>query len=216
MDTMPLSSRRFQFRRWHLAAAVLLCLPLLGAVGVAGYFQLSSQTTTLRGSLMKATGGEWDKKFAVRVGACTMMLARFGSSFFHLPPEPKAALETLHSGEVGIYELRRSAQVDPGQIFARTDRDMARQGMIRIVGVVNHGDIVGVYMPRKKISWRKFSCAVMVLHDRQLIVASASGNPAPLLELARSHLGNRLNWLSNEETGTPFAAIGFDRGQRTR
>jgi hypothetical protein len=69
--------------------ALVLCLPLLCAVGIAGYFRLSSATEALRSSVIESVPGQWDKRFAVHVGGLTLGLVRFGSLFFNLPPEPK-------------------------------------------------------------------------------------------------------------------------------
>jgi hypothetical protein len=85
MNSTEPVKRGFRFRKRYAAAIAIVCLPLVCAIGVAGYFRLSSETQALRGSLMNLTPGAWDKKFAVHVGSLTMGLVRIGSRFLKLP-----------------------------------------------------------------------------------------------------------------------------------
>jgi hypothetical protein len=207
MNVNSAISQPARIRPWHVVGLLLLCLPLLGAVAVTGYLRLGAQTRSLRGALMNATGGEWNKRFALHVGWGTLTLVRCGSRFFHLPPEPRAALETLRGAEVGIYESRDDRLLWKGNVFEVVDKAMAHQGMLRVVGVQHDGDLVAVYMPRGRITVRNLSCAVMVLHDRQLIVASGSGDPTPLLELAMSRAEGKFGWMGQGRWGRSPAAI---------
>src|SRR5258708_4088302 len=102
IGVVPVSSGGFRFRPWHVAVLLILCLPILAAVAVANCFRLSSESRVLRGNLMESVGGQWDKKFAVHLGSLPMGIVRWGSHCVHLPPEPRAALDTLHGVEVGI------------------------------------------------------------------------------------------------------------------
>ena len=79
--------------------ALVLCLPLLCAIGIAGYFRLSSATQALRSSVLDSVPGKWDKRLAVHVGGLTLSLVRLGLRLFNLPPEPKAALAALRGAE---------------------------------------------------------------------------------------------------------------------
>jgi hypothetical protein len=182
----------FRFHIWYLVATLIVCLPLWCVIGITGYFRLGSETRALRGSLMGSVGGQWDKKFAVHIGSFTMGLVRYGSHLFHLAPEPRAALDTLHGAEVGIYTLRSEPRrLDGAAIFSQADRAMKSRGWVRVVGVAREGELVGVYLPNKTLGPSKMSCCVMVFHDRELVVASANGNVEPLLEIARSQMGGR-------------------------
>src|SRR3974377_1799164 len=96
----------FRFRKRYALALLVLGVPLLCGFGVSGYFRLSSETKALRGSLMSAVPGQWDKRFAVGVGSLTLMLGRGVTHYFKLPPEPKAALDAVHGVEVGVYRLQ--------------------------------------------------------------------------------------------------------------
>ena len=95
--------RRIKARYVVLFAAVLLVG--LTARAVAGYFFLGSQTTALRKTVIAHTGGHYEKRFAVHLGWMTTGLVRYGTRLVHLPPEPRAALDTLHQVEVGVYRL---------------------------------------------------------------------------------------------------------------
>ena len=184
------SSRlRFRIRTGYAVLALVLCLPLLCAIGIAGCFRLSSATQALRSSVIESVPGQWDKRFAVHVGGLTLGLVRFGSGFFNLPPEPKAALEVLHGAEVGVYNLQDApSALDYSAMFTAADKCMRRRGWERIVGVARGRQFVAVYMPRNLRSVKRMACCVAVLNEQDLVVASARGNLEPLLELATQRL----------------------------
>lgn len=182
-------SRRGRLRAGHVILCLALCLPLICAVGVAGYFRLSYPTRALRTSLMESVPGQWDKRFAVHVGSLTLGLVRFGSQFFTLPPEPKAALGALHGAEVGVYRLEGPpATLDYPAMFVAADKAMERCGWERIVGVAKGTQFVAVYMPRNVRTLKRMGCSVVVLNERDLVVAGAHGNFEPLLDLAQRKL----------------------------
>ena len=138
---------------------------------------------------MESVGGQWDRKFAVHVGSLTMGVVRLGSHCIHLPPEPRAALDTLHGAEVCVYHLREEPQsVDAAAIFSSADRAMKALGWDRVVGVTRERELVAVYLPHKTIRPAKMSCCVMVFHDRELVIVSAQGNLEPLFEIARKRM----------------------------
>jgi hypothetical protein len=180
---------KFRVRAGYVVLALVLCLPLLCAVGIAGYFRLSSATEALRNSVIESVPGQWDKRFAVHVGGLTLGLVRFGSLFFNLPPEPKAALETLHGAEVGIYKLQDApSALDYSAMFTAADKCMRRRGWERVVGVAQGRQFVAVYMPRNLRTAKRMECCVAVLNEQDLVVASARGNLEPLLALATQRL----------------------------
>jgi len=184
-----LPRRRFRVRTGYVVLALVLCLPLLCAISVAGYFRLSSATQALRSGVIESMPGKWDKRFAVHVGGLTLSLVRFGSRWFNLPPEPKAALAALHGAEVGVYRLQDApAALDYSAMFTAADKSMRRRGWERIVGVARGRQFVAVYMPRDLRTVKRVRCCVAVLNEQDLVVASASGNVEPLLELATQRL----------------------------
>jgi hypothetical protein len=184
------SSRlRFRVRTGYVVLALVLCLPLLCAIGIAGCFHLSSATQALRSSVIESAPGQWDKRFAVRVPGLALGLVRFGSRFFNLPPELKAALDALHGAEVGVYNLQDApCALDYSAVFTAADKCMRQRGWERIVGVARGRQFVAVYMPRNLRTAKRMACCVVVLNEQDLVVASARGNLEPLLELATQRL----------------------------
>ncbi|HEV2394788.1 MAG TPA: hypothetical protein VG146_20750 [Verrucomicrobiae bacterium] len=168
----------------YVILALVLCLPLLCAIGIANCFRLSSVNQALRSSVMESVPGHWDKRFAIHAGGLTLAFARFGSSFFNLPPEPKAALGALHGADVGVYKLLDAPQaLDYSALFTRADKAMKRRGWERMVGVARGGQFVAVYLPRDMRALQHVACCVVVLNEGDLVIASARGNLEPLLAL---------------------------------
>jgi hypothetical protein len=146
---------------------------------------------------MDSTPGEWRKQFAVNVGYLTVGLARFGVSFFHVPPEATAALAAIDGGEVGVYQVKElDSRPDFAGILRIADKSMQRRGWERIVGVVDGKQFVAVYAPTA-IHGKKLSCCIAVLDEQNLVVVSARGNISPLLQLAQGHLHEKGRLLSD-------------------
>lgn len=180
---------RFRVRAGYVVLGLLLCLLLLGAIGITGCFRLSPATRALRAGVIESLPGQCEKRLAVHVGGLTLGLARFGSRFFNLPPEPKAALAALHGAEVGVYELRHApSALDYSAVFTAADKSMRRRGWERIVGVIQGSQLVAVYTPRDLRAPERMACCILVLNERKLVVAAARGNLEPLLEVARQRL----------------------------
>jgi hypothetical protein len=196
--------RRFAL---YVIPLVLVALFLTCAIGIAGYFRLSSESRALRSSLMNSVAGQWHKKFAVHVGFLTMAVVRAGSQFFNIPKEPRAALDALRGAEVGVYNLEQGFSLpDYSAVFQTTDKAMTSRGWTRVVGVAKDSQFVAAYIPTKGLSAKKVACCVVVLHDRQLVIASARGNAEPLLLLvARSpEFQSAVSPISNRHTAKFF------------
>jgi hypothetical protein len=181
----------------YFVLLLFLCLPVLCAIGIASYFHLSSSSRALRGAVMESVPGQWHERFAVNVGYLTLGVARFGSSFFHLPPEPKAALQALSCGEVGVFQLGEPvSHPDYAAILKSADKSMRRRGWERIVGVAQGNQFVAVYAP-SDLRVKDAACCVAVLNDQNLVIVTARGNLSPLLEVAQRHLRDKGPLLSN-------------------
>jgi hypothetical protein len=180
--------QRFGILACYLSLVLcLFCLPLLGALGIASYFRLSSETRALRNSVMESVPGKWNKQVAVNVGGWTLGLVRFGSSFFNLPPEAKAGLQCLDAAEVGVYKLQDSSPTpDYSGVLAAADQSMRRRGWERIVGVVQGRQFVAVYLPRNLSAVKQMECRLVVLDEHDLVVVSARGNLESLPALVRN------------------------------
>jgi hypothetical protein len=182
----------------------LLVALVLGAFVVWRFFHLGSETEALRAGLMQATHGGCEKKIALHVGMFSTALVRAGSRFFTMPPEPRAALEAVHSVEFGVYEVQEdSAHIDAGAILASTDKAMGARGWERCVGVVHEHQVVAVYVPRQGIRLRNLKCCLLVLESRNLVVLSATGNIEPLIALAQRKLGPE--WEKHSAGRVPFS-----------
>ena len=169
---------------------ILLTALLLAVRGVAGYVLPSAETAVLRKSAVKCLGGEWHKRFAVHLGWFTTTAVRLGSRIFNIPEEPRALLDAIHGGDIGIYRLDRSpSSEDISRLFAEADGDMRNHGWERTVSVVAHGQLVAVYMARHNYLFSSPGVAVMVLKGHDFVVCSAKGNLRPLMQLAARKKG---------------------------
>jgi len=187
MDPMKApESPSFPFRTRDVVVGALLMGFAAAIIGVISYFQLSSEASVLRESVI-AGDARWNKKIALNVGFFTTSLVRAGSRFFKMPAEPRAAFESIRGVEVGIYKLEESAGwVDPNAVLARADKAMSARRWDRVVGVSHEQELVAVYLPRRGLSTEHIRCCVLVLQGHNLVVAGASGNLEPLLELAQT------------------------------
>jgi hypothetical protein len=173
-----------RFRKRYLLIP-LLCIPLLCAVAVVRIFFIGSDTSALRECFMGANPGHWQKKIAVHAGFFTFGAVRLVCHFVPLPPEPRAAVDTMRGADVGVYRLLGAeTAVNRAAILANADRVMDSRGWVRVVGVVSKDALVAVYVPRDSVSLQSLGCCVAVLNHRDLVVVSAHGNVEPLLALA--------------------------------
>jgi hypothetical protein len=178
-------------RRWLWVGLLLLLLPLivLGgiALGVASYFQLSSDTSALRNGLMKASGVEWRQQLGLNIGRGTFGAVRTGLSLVPLEPEVRAAVQAARGVEVGIYELASgSTSPDRAAMLAAADQVLSARGWERLVGVLDGDELVSVYVPGETISMHNVKCCVFVFDGRQMVVVSARVDVEPLRQCLRN------------------------------
>jgi hypothetical protein len=180
------AKRRIRKRYWF--AAAFLGLVLVCCLGFVSLFYLRSDTRALREAALESIGGKCEKKIALHVGGLTTALARGVSSLFAIPPEARAVLQAVRSGEVGVYEVQRHrSPAVQAQILIAADKAMQSRGWTRVLGVIEKRELVAIYVPAG-LSSQRMKCCLMVLDKRHLVVASVQGNAEPLLELARTHL----------------------------
>lgn len=153
------------------------------ALGVTSYFRLSSDTRALRDGLIESSGVDWHQKIALNVGGLTLGVARGGLSLVHLDERARAALQTVHGVEVGIYELSAAEETpDRNAMLVAADKAMRARGWERVVGVMAESELVAVYVPEKNTTLQRLNCCVMVFDGRQMVLASARTNPQPLVQ----------------------------------
>jgi len=181
-----LNAPGFSMRTRDIVLGILLLWFAGAVIGVVSFFQLSSEASALTESV---TGGSanWRKKIALNAGFFTTGLVRAGSRFVKMPPEPRAAFDSIRGAEVGVYKLEQSAGwLNPNAVLARADQAMSARCWDRVVGVSREHELVAVYVPHRGLSAARMKCCVLVLQDRDLVIAGASGNLEPLLELAQT------------------------------
>jgi hypothetical protein len=165
--------------------AVLLLLPVVIAVAVVSCFHLSSDTRALRNSLIKSSGVKWRQKIALNAGGLTLSAVRAGLSFVNLDAGARAVLQAVRGAEVGIYQLPSGAKPPDGAaMLVAADAAMTARGWDRVVGVLDGGDLVTVYVPDKTASARRMKCCLMVFDGQEMVVVSARANLEPLLKYA--------------------------------
>ena len=192
----PIPNRPAGARRWRRilafgllggVATFFLVLPVVAVIGVTSYLRLSSDTKALRDGILEAAKGDWDKRFAGRAGGFTMGLVRGVTAFVHLEAEPRAALAALRGVEVGVYQRSSGhSSENYGAVLAAADRVMRSRGWERVVGVTEKEQLVAIYLPRRGATLESVRCCVVVLQEGQLVVVSARGNLAPLLQFVPS------------------------------
>ena len=166
---------------------------LLLAVGLAGCFNVSSDTEALRTSLLNSTAGEWEKEVEIGVGALTFGLARTGLEFLVLDPQARSALNTVRGADVGVYWLRQRCKAqDLARMLSSADESMAARGWDRIVLFAKRGELVAVFVPQKIRSERNVKVCVAVLKGQKLVIASARTDLEPILKIALSQHHGRL------------------------
>ncbi|HEV2434493.1 MAG TPA: hypothetical protein VG077_00700 [Verrucomicrobiae bacterium] len=173
------SARRFWL--WGLLATPLLLLLLVGT-GVASCFYLGSDARALRDGLMKSSGIEWRQQIALNAGHLTLAAVRAGLSRAKLDPGARAALQSVRSAEVGVYQLASGTPPpDRTAMLAAADSAMTVRGWARVVGVMEGHNLVAVYLPGNNISAHRVKCWVLVLDGKEMVLVSVQGNPEPLI-----------------------------------
>lgn len=190
-SSLPPVTRRPARRPWLLGflAASLLLLVLLAA-GVASCFRLGSDARSLRNELMKSSGVEWRQQIALNAGRLTLGAVRAGLSCVKLDPVTRAALQSIRTAGVGVYQLPSGTPPpDRAAMLAAADSAMTARGWERVVGVMDGKDLVTVYVPGKNVTVHRMKCCVMVFDGEEMVLVSAQGNLEPLLKCALDQPG---------------------------
>lgn len=157
------------------------------ALSVASFFLLGPETSALVRSARTDNANPWQKRVALSVGGMTFGVVRLAGHLPKLPPEARAAMQTVRSAEVGVYQLKSGTSpsaLDRSGILSRADASMSRRGWERVVGVQNNRELVAVYAPTRGLTPRSLHFCILVCTDKELVVARASGDPRPIMELA--------------------------------
>ncbi|HUA67046.1 MAG TPA: hypothetical protein VMA13_00745 [Candidatus Saccharimonadales bacterium] len=174
---------------WGLLATALLLFLLLGA-GVAGFFCPGSDFRALRNGLIKSSGVEWRQQIALNASYPVLGAVRAGLSYVKLDPGARAALQSIQTAGVGVYQLPAGTPPpDRAAMLAAADSDMTVRGWERVVEVLDGHDLVAVYMLENNVSVHHLKCCVMVFDGKEMVLVSVQGNPEPLLKYAFDQAG---------------------------
>ena len=189
-SSQPPATRRLARRLgyWGLLATPLLLLALLAA-GVASCFCLGPDARALRNELIKSSGVAWRQQIAVNAGSLVLSAVHAGFHCVRLEPGARAALESVNSAGVGVYQLPAGTPApDRAAMLAGADSAMSARGWERVVGAMDGHDLVAIYLP-KKVAVHRLKCCMMVFDGRQIVLVSARGNLEPLLQYAFARRG---------------------------
>lgn len=181
-----------QRRGWLLLALILMPCALV-TVLVTGCFSLSlsRDAAVLRQSVIENSAGSWDQQIEIGVGAIPFYVARFALQFVEIPPEARAALQSIKSAEVGVYQLHRNGtERHFGEILDAADAAMSERGWERMVAVASWHNCVAVYVAKNLKSSGNVRVHLVVMDGRQMVVASGKANLAPLAEFAQRQMAS--------------------------
>jgi hypothetical protein len=182
---------------WALLVTPVLLLVLLAA-GVASCFRLGPDARAVRNELIKTSGVEWQPQIVINAGWLALGAVRAGLSCLRLDPAARAALQSVHAAAVGVYQLPAGTPPpNRAAMLAAADSAMTARGWERLVGVVDHRDLVAVYLPQKA-SAHRLKCCVLVFDGKEMVLVSAQGNLMPLVNFALDQpgLGAHTQWLA--------------------
>ncbi|GAB5562326.1 MAG: hypothetical protein SynsKO_39730 [Synoicihabitans sp.] len=169
-----------------LAAATIVI-----SVKAVGVFFLSDDARKLQ--LAVETGGDdvFSTRIQFSIGPGMVSLAQAVSFFIDdIPPEARQALGALQEASVGIYELANSPmQENRARMMVRANEKMEREGWQRIVAVRDQSDTVLIYVPNGADFADDLRLCVTVWSGREIVIVSATVEPADLIEIVQDHEG---------------------------
>lgn len=182
----PVAPRSYRWL-WITLGVAFGCGVLLFAgvvYWVTSCFRLGSEARALRQAVMESSPQPWRQKIALNAGPIATGLIRQGVAHTRLDPQAQTALQAVRAAQVGIYELpAETAALSFDTIRATADTKLRRQGWERLLCVAEGQRLVMVYVPSTDISLQRLKCCVLVLDERQLVLASVHVNLEPLLRL---------------------------------
>jgi len=189
----PRSSGSMLAKVLFVAGVLILFLVIAGLVaGVAVLRSLRQpiQTSELRSDLLNCLAVSRTTDVEITLPGWVTTLARVGASVSHIDPQLNAALQTLHSGQIGAYELAecpsRSEVLD---MLSVADAKLGTEGWTRLVTVLENDEMIAVYaLDSSLCAGKPIEVFVVVMDHCDLVMVAASGYAEPLFELAASEL----------------------------
>ena len=198
MNSLECIQSERKLRVWHVVISCMLLFFAMGLIVATGYFRLSPESAALRSGLLQSGNIPWNKKIALHFGPLTMGMLRNVLLFIHMKPEPRAGIEALRAVEAGVYQMPSSLIIkDYAPSLLKADKVMASRNWERLVYVVHEDTLVAVYTLKKRIAAKTMKCCFVVLHEKILVVGSASIKPESLLKLVNF---DERRWVKNYAT----------------
>jgi len=166
----------------------LVILVFVAGAAVLRSFKPPSDMSELRTELRTCLDASSLSSVEISLPTWVATLGRVGASLADLDPEVKAALQTVAGGQIGVYELaERPSGSNALAMLRLADQHLEQEGWTRVVTVREEDALVAVYgLESSMRPGKTIEVFVIVLDERELVIASASGYAEPLFELASS------------------------------
>lgn len=188
---------------WRAILVWLVAVSFVGAVVAVPYavvnsLRLERDAVVLRDAVTGAFAGNtitdgWSRTVEVRVGGCTLGLARLIAQCADLPVEARHALAAARSASVGVYQTR-GADLESMRRRMSSHAEALRVGgreWVRLVSVRDGCESVVVLTPAGvNPDAERLELCVIVLADGDLVVVNLEVDPRPLADLVQPHLRN--------------------------
>jgi hypothetical protein len=166
-----------------------LALFAASIIGIASLFFLQHDATLLRDEIQASRGGAaLNTRVQFSIGSFSTFCARNAVRLLSpLEKEPLLALSTVRAVSVGVYEMDQANDTAFTPIdLEALDARMSRRGWARCTTVLKAKETVLIYVPSDFDSASdSLRLCLAVCNGKDLVVVSARGSLAPLLELAR-------------------------------
>lgn len=176
---------------WGLVVVlfIVIALPIYAVTSV---LRMGAEALAVRDTVVPiaSVSGQCDKRIELNLGGGLLGLARMIGGIADIPYEARCALNAVHRVQVGVYylpEVMVDAR-DQAAFMNRTTAVLDQRDWQRIVGVVDGGDIVGIFIPRVLEGVEDIDVCVVVLDGHDLVVVSARADLRPLIPLIREKI----------------------------
>ncbi len=179
-----------------IALVPILTLTSWCVASAIGFVRPGAEVGSLKRSVESAVPGGVKTRVCVNIGAGTCALTRLGIVLAPLPPEAKSAIGAARGADVSVCELEKTCgQKELRTVLAAADARMNGRGWDRVVGVMEPGQLVAVYCPRKGMTLGKTRVCVLVVDKKDVVLVCARANLESLQPLVCNALEkSRKNW----------------------
>jgi hypothetical protein len=152
---------------------------------------LNHEAAALRRQIMAASGGGWETRVQLTADRTAVGAVRGGLYFARdLPGEAREALAAVRSASIGVYERAYAEDSLPaGAVLLGADRVMTLRGWKRLVGVVESGKTVAIYVPAVSEKAKPSRICLAVCDRRELVIVAAEIDADALAGLVNHEFG---------------------------